>query len=162
MHTERTILLVEDNEDDALLARRSIERQGLAHRVILARTGPEALDYLFGAGSLSRHLPDLVLLDLELPGMGGAEVLRRIRVGPRTYHLPVVIFTSMEGVPPAKEAYGLGVNSFVRKPDDAAGLARAILAVARYWLDLNTPDPRPAARGAGAHLASGPAADRPS
>lgn len=87
---ERTILLVEDNPDDALLIRRALRKVGIPGRVEVARDGAEALDRLFAAGDV----PRLVLLDVKLPKVDGWEVLRRLRTDARTADLPVVVFVS--------------------------------------------------------------------
>lgn len=98
MIREQTILLVEDNEDDAELALMAFHRAKITNRVVRARDGVEALDYLFGRGTYADRdvldLPAVTLLDLKLPKIGGLEVLRAIRAEERTKHLPIVILTS--------------------------------------------------------------------
>ena len=92
----RKILLVEDNPDDELLTRRALRKSGIPGRVVVARDGAEALDLLFGDG----ELPRLVLLDLRLPKVDGAEVLRRIRADERMKDLTVVVMVSRAGEQP--------------------------------------------------------------
>src|SRR5665213_462086 len=96
--TDKAILLVEDNADDEALAIRALKKNNILNEVIVARDGAEALDYLFGTGAYAgRDLttpPQLVLLDLKLPKLGGLEVLQRIRQDPRTRFQPVVVLTS--------------------------------------------------------------------
>ena len=96
MHKE--ILLVEDNADDVELTRIAFEEAKVANRLVVARDGAEALDYLFArgehAGRAPHDLPSIVLLDLNLPKVDGREVLQAIRADPRTRTLPVVVLTT--------------------------------------------------------------------
>lgn len=136
-----TILLVEDNENDEILTRRVLKKIRLANDVTVARDGVEALDILFGPGSDERQLPQLVLLDLKLPRVGGIEVLRRIRSEPRTRTLPVVVLTSSNEERDRYRSYDLGVNSYVRKPVKSDDFRKAVEDLGLYWLVLNSPPP---------------------
>ncbi len=95
---KKVILLVEDNPDDELLTKRAFEKNNLMNEVVIARDGAEALDYLFGTGVYSdrdiRVMPQFILLNLNIPKIGGLEVLKRLRSDERTKLLPVVIFTA--------------------------------------------------------------------
>src|SRR5206468_2773589 len=95
---DKPILLVEDNKDDELLTIRALTKNRILNDVVVAHDGVEALDYLFGTGAHAGRdlgvLPQVVLLDLNLPRIGGLEVLRRIRADERTKLLAVVILTS--------------------------------------------------------------------
>ena len=95
---DKTILLVEDNPDDEVLACRALKKNDIGDEVVIARDGAEALEYLFGTGTYEGRdmsiMPQLILLDLKLPKIDGLEVLRRIRADERTKLLPVVILTS--------------------------------------------------------------------
>jgi two-component system response regulator len=91
--TVKPILLVEDNEDDEMLTLRALKKNNILNDVVVARDGVEALEYLFGAGG-ANVLPQVVLLDLNLPRVNGLEVLRRVRADERTRVLPVVVLTS--------------------------------------------------------------------
>jgi two-component system, response regulator len=93
----KVILLVEDSHDDALLTKRALRKNGLTNRVVVARDGAEALEYLLGPGEHASGVPLLVLLDLRLPKLDGPEVLRRIRACEQTRSLPVAILISYEG-----------------------------------------------------------------
>jgi len=96
--SEKIILRVEDNEDDEELAVLAFERCRIANAMVVVRDGQEALDYFFGTeangGKDAKVMPQLVLLDLKLPKVGGLEVLKRLRADPKTRRLPVVILTS--------------------------------------------------------------------
>ncbi|MCC6862707.1 MAG: response regulator [Bryobacterales bacterium] len=140
----KTILLVEDNLDDEALALRAFRKGNIVNSVIVARDGFEALEQLFGsrsADNLPGSGPGLVLLDLKLPGLDGLEVLRRVRLDPRTQMLPVVIFTSSTEPRDVTAGYTLGCNSYVRKPVDFSEFVETVRLFARYWLSLNvSPD----------------------
>src|SRR5271157_4721613 len=94
----KPILLVEDNPDDETLTLRALRKNNITNEVVVARDGAEALDYLFGTGQYQGRdtsaLPQVVLLDLQLPKIDGLEVVRRLRADARTKLLPVVILTS--------------------------------------------------------------------
>ena len=138
---EETILLVEDNPDDELLTRRTLQKNNICNEVVVARDGAEALEYLFGTGRYEgRNLqatPQVILLDLALPKVDGLEVLRRIRSEERTRRLPTVILTSSEEQEALVESYELGANSYVRKPVDVAQFREAIRELGMYWMVLN-------------------------
>ena len=142
---EKIILLVEDNPDDEALTRRALRKANVANRVVVARDGVDALDYLFAtgahAGRDARDVPQLVLLDLKLPRVDGLEVLRRIRTDSRTALLPVVILPSSNDERDRIQGYTLGANSYVRKPVDFAQFAEAVQHLGLYWLVLNEGPP---------------------
>jgi CheY-like chemotaxis protein len=144
MPTGRLTLLVEDNPDDVELALRSLKGSNVANRVVVARDGVEALEYLHTPGKLAA-LPEVVLLDLKLPRVDGLEVLRRIRAHERTRLLPVVILTSSTEEEDMIKSYGLGANSYVRKPVNFGDFTAAVRELGLYWLVLNlAPRPAPA------------------
>ena len=146
MIQEQTILLVEDNDDDAELAMRAFHRAKVTNPLIRARDGVEALDYLFGRGKHAerdvRDLPAVTLLDLKLPKVGGLEVLEAIRADERTKHLPVVILTSSNEDKDRLSAYDHFANSYVIKPVDYDQFVGAALQLGLYWMVLNAPPPR--------------------
>ena len=139
------ILLVEDNQDDEALTLRALKKNNIKNEVVVAHDGVEALDYLFGTGSYAgRDLtdtPQVILLDLKLPRVDGLEVLRQLRSDGRTRLLPVVILTSSNEDQDRIESYGLGANSYVRKPVDFAQFIEAVRQLGLYWLILNQPPP---------------------
>jgi two-component system, response regulator len=142
----KVILLVEDNPDDELLALRALKKNNLLSEVVVAHDGVEALDYLFGvgehAGRDTNVMPQLILLDLKLPRIDGLEVLRRLRADGRTRLLPVVILTSSREQQDMLDGYGLGANSYVRKPVNFEQFVRAVEQLKLYWLSLNEAPPR--------------------
>jgi|tagenome__1003787_1003787.scaffolds.fasta_scaffold20987514_4 two-component system response regulator len=139
------ILLVEDNPDDELLALRALRKNNVMNEVVVARDGVEALDYLFAsgphAGRDTSTMPRLILLDLKLPRVDGLEVLRRLRSDERTKLLPVVILTSSKERKDMLEGYGLGANSYVRKPVNFEQFVGAVEQLKLYWLGLNEAPP---------------------
>lgn len=141
------ILLVEDNPDDEALTLRAFRKNNITNEVVVARDGAEALDYLFATGAYSTRdaavLPQIVILDLKLPKIEGLEVLRRLRAAPQTKLLPVVILTSSNEERDRLEGYGLGANSYVRKPVDFAEFVDAVRQLGLYWLLLNERPPVP-------------------
>ncbi len=142
---EGVILLVEDNPQDEALTLRALKRHNIRNRVVVARDGVEALDYLFGGREdgdrAPAELPAVVLLDLKLPKVDGFEVLKRIRADERTKLLRVVILTSSGEERDLLEGYGSGANSYVRKPVEFTEFAEAVRRIGLYWLILNEAPP---------------------
>ncbi|MDP9479398.1 MAG: response regulator [Actinomycetota bacterium] len=142
---DKAILLVEDNSDDELLALRALRKNGIAGDVVVVRDGIEALDYLFATGGHAGRdasvVPRVILLDLKLPKIGGLEVLRRLRSDERTRLVPVVILSSSGEQRDMREGYGLGANSYVRKPVNFEHFVRAVEQLKSYWLVLNEAPP---------------------
>jgi two-component system response regulator len=145
MSVERHILLVEDNDDDVQLTLRALRLHRVANRVEVVGDGAAALDYLFCRGDYAgrdhRDLPQLVLLDLKLPKVGGLDVLTQIRREPRTRRLPVVILTSSNTEADVARSYDLGANSYIRKPVDFSQFMEAVNSLGLYWLVLNEVPP---------------------
>ncbi|PPC77178.1 two-component system response regulator [Pokkaliibacter plantistimulans] len=143
MLREGTILLVEDNPDDELLTLRAFKKNDINNKVITARDGQEALDYLFRQGRFenrpAHEKPVLVLLDLNLPGVNGHEVLRQIRTHEETSTYPVVMLTTSNESQDIHTSYELGANSFVRKPVDFEDFIESVGNILRYWLKINLP-----------------------
>ena len=141
------ILLVEDNSDDELLTLRALKKNNIRNEVVVARDGSEALDYLFGTGIHAGRdltvMPQIILLDLKLPKVDGFEVLSRVRSSETTKFLPVVILTTSNEDQDRIRGYGLGANSFVRKPVEFDKFIEAVRQLGLYWLILNETAPVP-------------------
>jgi two-component system response regulator len=141
------ILLVEDNPDDEALTLRALKKNNIKNEVVVVHDGAEALDWLFARGSHAGRdasiLPQVVLLDLNLPKVSGLEVLEALRSDPRTKRLPVVLLTSSKEEQDVIAGYDLGANSYVRKPVDFAAFTEAMRHLGMYWLVLNETVPAP-------------------
>ena len=138
---DKTILLVEDNPDDEALTIRALKKNNIGNHLAVVHDGAEALDYLFCTGTYANRdindLPQIVLLDLNLPKIDGLEVLRRVRENEATSLLPVVILTSSKEEQDILKGYKLGANSYVRKPVDFNQFVEAVHQLGLYWLVLN-------------------------
>lgn len=143
---EKIILLVEDNPDDEALTLRALKKNNIGNQLVVVRDGAEALDFLFCTGAYSERqmtdLPQVILLDLNLPKIDGLEVLRRIRENEITQLLPVVILTSSKEEQDIINGYKQGANSYVRKPVDFNQFVEAVRQLGLYWLVLNETPPR--------------------
>jgi len=141
----KIILLVEDNPDDVALTLRALKKNNIANEVVVARDGEEALEYLTATGKYAGRtiadLPQIVLLDLKLPKVGGLEVLRAMRADPHTRLLPVVVLTSSSEEADVIASYDLGANSYIRKPVDFNQFQEAVRQLGLYWLVLNQAPP---------------------
>jgi two-component system, response regulator len=140
--SQPVILLVEDSAVDEELTLLALRKAKIAHDVVVARDGAEALDYLFATGlhaGRGDELPKIVLLDLNLPKLGGVQVLHRIRSDPRMKALPVIILTSSKEDRDLADGYDGGANSYIVKPVDGTQFAEAVKQIGLYWLELNVP-----------------------
>jgi CheY-like chemotaxis protein len=140
------ILLVEDNQMDVELTLDAFHEARLSNTIHVTRNGEEALDYLFGRGKyaqLEPHpLPDLVLLDLKMPGIDGFEVLRQIKGTAGLKRLPVIILTSSKEEGDRALSYDNGANSYLVKPVSFEGFLDVVRTIGDYWLTLNMGPPK--------------------
>jgi two-component system response regulator len=141
----KTILLVEDNPDDAKLTLRAFKRNNMLNPIVVARDGVEALDFLFARSAYAERAgkppPTLIILDLKLPKLDGLGVLKAIRGDARTRLIPVVILTSSKEEQDLIQSYSLGANSYVRKPVDFTEFVEAVRLLGIYWLMTNQAPP---------------------
>jgi CheY-like chemotaxis protein len=142
---QQTIVLVEDNDDDAELTTMAFTEAKVSNPILRLNDGIEALDYLLCRGRWAARdpadTPAVVLLDLKLPRLGGLEVLSALRADARTKHLPVVVLTSSSEDADRLAAYDNHVNSYVRKPVDYDEFVVATRHLGVYWMLLNLPPP---------------------
>jgi len=135
------ILLVEDNPNDAELALRVIRKHGADAKVLVAKDGAEALDFIRGEGDFAGRntglLPGVIFLDLKLPRVDGLEVLREIKSDVKTAAVPVVVFTSSGEERDIAECRRLGANSYVVKPLEYEEYASTVGEMTNYWLKRN-------------------------
>lgn len=138
---EVEILMVEDNRGDAELTLRALKKNNLANNVIHLKDGAEALDFIFGTGKYSGRntiqLPKMILLDLNMPKIGGLEVLQRIKSDDRTKLIPVVVLTSSAEDPDVKRCYDLGANSYIVKPVEFNDFTKKVADLGLYWMVIN-------------------------
>jgi CheY-like chemotaxis protein len=142
---ERTILLVEDNEDDIFFMQRAFKQVGITNPIRVVEDGQAALDYLEGKGQFTDRdkfpFPYLILLDLKLPKVMGLDVLKRIRTNPALPSFLVVVLTSSSEQSDVQRAYRLGANSYLIKPANAERLVNLVKCLGEYWFDWNTRPP---------------------
>src|SRR5580658_10491332 len=123
----KTVLLIEDNDDDIFFIKRACAVAGIPHMLVVIEGGQAALDYLSGAlESRKSALPDLILLDVKLPKVSGHEVLKWLRSQPGLKHLPVIMLTASNLNCDLTAAYGAGATSYFNKRSDPAELCALI------------------------------------
>ena len=137
----KTVLLVEDSEDDALIMRMACQRTGIPHTFRLVTDGEAAMAYLSAKGVYADRtaypMPDLIFLDIRLPKRTGHEVLEWVRSQPEVRNLPVVVLTTSKESTDISRAYSLGVTSYLRKIPEVAEFGQAVRVILKYWLELN-------------------------
>ncbi|MGN6397061.1 MAG: response regulator [Mucilaginibacter sp.] len=135
------VLLVEDNPHDAEMTIRALAKVNLANKLHHVKDGVAALDFIFARGEYKErqidNKPKIVLLDIKMPKVDGIEVLKQIKADEITRTIPVVIMTSSKEEQDIITSYNLGVNSYVVKPVDFAGFAKAVSELGFYWLITN-------------------------
>jgi len=138
------ILLVEDDLADQKLIKLSLRNEKLANALYTVQTGEEGMDFLYYRGKYSNGTPqpDLILLDLNMPGMGGKEFLRRIKQDETLKHIPVVILTTSEAEKDIIDTYNLQASGYVHKPVTLEEFKEAMKKLKEYWFLLCKRIPR--------------------
>ena len=137
----QTILIVEDSDDDYLATVRAFKKANLINPVQRCTNGDQAIEYLLqrgdfsGPGKASR--PNIILLDLNLPGTDGREVLRIIKADPDLQKIPVIVLTTSNAEQDIEQCYEAGANSYVQKPVDLVGFIQAIARLTDYWFNVS-------------------------
>lgn len=138
---EVEILLVEDNQYDAEMTVRALKKVNLANKLVHLKDGEEAINFLFGKEQFAErnitNTPKVILLDIKMPKVDGIEVLKQIKLHQATRMIPVVIMTSSKEEQDIVASYSLGVNSYVVKPVEFEGFAKAVSELGLYWLLTN-------------------------
>lgn len=133
------VLLVEDNVDDVELTRLAFAEAAVAHPLVVAHDGAQALDWLFARGAHADRdgdeLPALVLVDLNLPKLDGREVVRAIRADARTQGLPVVALSSSAQPYDIDASFASGVDSYLQKPVDFGRFIEDVRRLRAMWLE---------------------------
>jgi CheY-like chemotaxis protein len=139
------ILLIEDNPMDVVLTLDAFKEAKLSNKIFVARNGQEALDFVFGRGVYADRqlypLPNLILLDLKMPGIDGFEVLRQIKSTPKLRRIPVIILTSSKEDGDRNMSYDIGANSYLIKPVSFEGFVEVVKKIDDYWFALNIEAP---------------------
>jgi CheY-like chemotaxis protein len=150
MIDESTILLADDNPDDALLMKLAFRKAGIINPIQVVKDGTEAVDYVKGEGIYANRkrypFPDLLLLDLKMPRMSGFEVLSWIRQQPGLKRLVVIVLTHSSESPDIDRAHDLGANSYLVKPSNFNNFVEMVKSLRSYWLTLSE-KPRVGANG---------------
>jgi len=137
------VLLVEDNIHDAEMTIRALRKVNLSNNLVHVKDGEEALDFIFARGKFTgretEQLPKVILLDIKMPKVDGIEVLRQLKSQETSKSIPIVIMTSSKEEQDVIRSYQLGVNSYVVKPVDFEGFAKAVSELGLYWLLTNQP-----------------------
>ncbi len=133
-----TIMLVEDDAGDQKLIRKSLLNQQIANDVLVVESGEEALEYLSAskAGDSEHPAPDLILLDLNMPGMGGKEFLRRIKADEDLDTIPVVILTTSDSDQDVLDTYKLHASGYIKKPVNFSDLQKVMSTLEDYWFAI--------------------------
>jgi two-component system response regulator len=135
------ILLVEDNPHEARFTIMSLQERGLADNLKHVDDGAEALDFIFAKGKYADRVnepnPKVILLDLNLPKIGGLEVLRQIKSNERTKAIPVVVLSSSNQSQDISSGFQLGANSYIVKPVEFDSFQKAVADLGLYWMHLN-------------------------
>lgn len=132
------ILLVEDNEGDILLTTEALETMQIANEISVVKTGNEAIDYMTQSGDYTQiGLPDLVLLDINLPIKNGFEVLSAIRAHEKSKHIPVIILTTSSSISDQSVSNRLKANLFITKPSELNNYEQVVSMIEKFWMDFN-------------------------
>ena len=135
------VLLVEDNQNDAEMTMRALDRANFLNKIYWVKDGLEALEFIRCTGAFeSRDCQQslkLILLDLKMPRLDGLGVLRELKSGEQTCAVPIVVMTSSNQDADVAEAYRLGVNGYVKKPVQFAGFVESVSRIGMYWLMVN-------------------------
>ncbi|UHD47834.1 response regulator [Aureimonas altamirensis] len=135
--------MIEDDEGHARLIEKNIRRAGVNNEILPFGNGTDALSFLFGADgsgedSAGRHL--LILLDLNLPDMGGVDILEKVKANPHTKLSPVIVLTTTDDSREIQRCYDLGANVYITKPVDYEGFANAIRQLGLFFSVMQVPE----------------------
>ncbi len=131
------ILLVEDNEGDIELTREAFEEARFRNNLHIAKDGDEALDFLYRRnGNENAAIPDIILLDLNLPKTDGREVLEHIKNHSELKRIPTIVLTSSQADTDVIESYNLHANCYIVKPVDATKFMNVVQSVENFWIDI--------------------------
>ena len=137
MKKELVILLVEDNEGDIVLTVEALKEAKINNKVVVVRDGEEALNYLYRQGPyVNAELPDIILLDINLPRIDGKEVLGKIKSDEHLKFIPVVILTTSDSEKDIMESYVNHANCYITKPVDFNKFMQVVMMIKSFWITL--------------------------
>jgi CheY-like chemotaxis protein len=147
MKAAHAILLVEDNPADVKITQRALRESAVPVDLIVVRDGQEAVEYLLRQGphgdNQDWRIPDLILLDLNLPRLTGIQVLERIRATPALRATPVVVLTTSRRHEDIQQVYAAGANTYIEKPQDFNRFVQVLQTIQCYWLETALLPPAP-------------------
>lgn len=138
-----SIVMIEDDEGHARLIEKNIRRAGVNNEIVPFGNGTDALSYLFGpdgSGEVSAGRSLLILLDLNLPDMGGVEILEKVKANQHTRRSPVIVLTTTDDSREIQRCYDLGANVYITKPVDYEGFAHAIRQLGLFFAVIQVPE----------------------
>ncbi len=136
MDKEHIILVVEDSDEDFEATKRAFKKSGLANVLIRCRDGEEAIDYFFSEKNSLNFIPNIILLDLNLPGTDGLEVLKKLKGDDRFKRIPIVVLTTSSDEYDIEKCHDSGVNSYMVKPVNLGKFIEAIQHLNDYWFEV--------------------------
>ena len=141
MKDNTLILVVEDSSEDWMIMQRAFRQSNLKNRIVRIEDGDAALDYVNHEGAYADPFesprPGLILLDLNLPGTDGREVLAAIKTNPATSSIPVVVLTTSKDPRDVESCYSLGANSYIAKPVSVERFLTALVKLENYWFEVS-------------------------
>lgn len=139
-YNPKNILIIEDSDDDYFAIDRAFKKSGLRNSLVRCTNGDQAVDYLKRNGKYADPAvsprPGIILLDLNLPGLDGRDVLRIIKADPVLKRLPVIVLTTSSAEQDIERCYSYGANTYIQKPVNLSGFFQAICRLKDYWLEL--------------------------
>ncbi len=138
-YSQVVILMADDDEDDLMLTRDAFVENRLVNELRFVRDGEELMDYLNHRGAFNTQnapIPDLILLDLNMPRKDGREALKEIKANPKFKRIPIVVLTTSKAEEDIVRSYELGVNSFITKPVTFDDMLRITKALGSYWFEI--------------------------
>ena len=134
------LLLVEDSPEDRVATTRAFKKCGLMNPIVCCEDGDDALDYLHRRGKYtepsSARRPGVILLDLNMPGTDGREVLAEIKADDALKTIPVIVLSTSTDARDISGSYSAGASSYMRKPVDMDGFAAAMQSMKQWWFDV--------------------------
>jgi CheY-like chemotaxis protein len=139
-HHRLIVLMADDDEDDQMFAQDAFEESGLPHDITFVNDGEALIDYLNGCLETDEPsrtmLPDLILLDLNMPRKDGREALCEIKAHPKLRHIPVVVLTTSSSDGDVYKSYDIGANSYITKPVTFDSLVEVLDTLGKYWFSV--------------------------